>query len=106
MALTGPSHHATMIGVMYITDLAVRAPFRNPPSTVGAVVLLLVGAGVLCGGIVIATDYKKAAFRLYAKAIRIYGGTPAEPLSFRVGGLLAILGGSGAVSAGIYWLSR
>lgn len=72
------------------------------------------GAGLLCAGIVIATDYKKATTRFYAKAMstqrnrppRIYGGPPAGVLHLKVIALVQILAGSGAVTVGIYFLSR
>jgi hypothetical protein len=58
-----------MIGVRYIAHLAGSAPASAPPSTAGAVFFILVGVGLLCGGTVIATDYKKAASRFYVKAM-------------------------------------
>ncbi|MFF4799732.1 hypothetical protein ACFY1U_15135 [Streptomyces sp. NPDC001351] len=114
MALTDSSRRLTMIGVMYIADLAGSAPTGAPPSTASATFLILVGVGLLCGGIVIATDYKRAASRLYAKAMsaqrnkpaRIYGGPTAGPLNLRVIGLFQSLGGTGVAAVGVYFLSR
>ncbi|MFE0332264.1 hypothetical protein ACFW08_36815 [Streptomyces sp. NPDC058960] len=99
---------------MDTADLAGPAAASTAPSTAGAVFFILVGAGLLCGGIVIATDYKKAASRLYAKAMstqrnkppRTYGGPSAGSLNLRAMGILQILAGTGAVAVGIYFLSR
>ncbi|MFG2723818.1 hypothetical protein [Streptomyces canus] len=112
--LTGSSRHSTMIGVIDTADFAGSAPASTAPGTAGAVLFILAGAGLLCGGIVIATDYKKAASRFYAKAMstqrnkppRIYGGPPAGILHLKTIGLLQILVGSGAVAVGIYFLTR
>ncbi|MFF2935721.1 hypothetical protein [Streptomyces mirabilis] len=99
---------------MHIADLAGSAPASAPTSTAGDVFFILVGTLLLCGGIVIATDYKKTLSRFYAKAMstqrnkppRIYGGPSAGPLNLRVIGLFQILAGSGAVAVGVYFLSR
>ncbi|MEU2420469.1 hypothetical protein ABZ619_05330 [Streptomyces sp. NPDC007851] len=98
----------------YIADLDGSAPASAPPSTASAVFLILVGVGLLCGGTVIATDYKRATSRLYAKAMstqrnkpaHIYGGSPARPSYLRVIGLFQILAGTGVAAAGVYFLSR
>ncbi|MFI5878836.1 hypothetical protein [Streptomyces sp. NPDC051554] len=103
-----------MIGVLSIADLAGSAPASARPSTAGAVFFLLVGVGLLCTGTVIATDYKRAASRFYAKAMstrrnrspRIYGSPPAGPLLLRVIGLFQFLGGTGVAAVGVYFLSR
>ncbi|MEU6352818.1 hypothetical protein ABZ896_26405 [Streptomyces sp. NPDC047072] len=114
MTLTGSSCHPTMIGVINTADLAGSAPASAAPGTGGAVFFIVVGVGLLCGGAVIATDYKKAASRFYARAMstqqkkppRIYGGPTAGVLLLKTIGLLQILAGSGAVAVGIYFLSR
>lgn len=114
MALTGPTRRLTMIGVTYIANLAGSASASAPPSTASAIFLILVGVGLLCGGTVIATDYKKAASRLYAAAMstqrnkpaRIYGGPPAGPPYLKVIGLFQILGGTGLAAVGVHFLSR
>lgn len=103
-----------MICVTYAVDFAGSAPASAPPGTAGAVFLILVGVGLLCGGTVVATDYKKVASRLYSKAMstqrnkpaRIYGGPPAGPSSLRVIGLFQVLGGTGVAAVGVYFLSR
>ncbi|MCX5255770.1 hypothetical protein OOK27_16750 [Streptomyces canus] len=95
-------------------DLAGSTPASAAPGTAGAVFLILVGACLLCAEIAIATDYKKAASRFYAKAMstqrnkppRICGGPPAGVLHLKTIGFLQILAGSGAVAVGIYFLSR
>ncbi|WP_405518547.1 hypothetical protein [Streptomyces canus] len=114
VALTGSSRHSTMIGVMNTADLAGSAPASAAPDTAGAVFFILVGVGLLCGGIVIATDYKKAATHFYAKAMntqrnkppRIYGGPPAGVSHLKTIALLQILLGNGTVALGIYFLSQ
>ncbi|WP_145968991.1 hypothetical protein [Streptomyces hyaluromycini] len=114
MALTGPSRRLTLIRVTCTVDLAGSAPASASTGTAGAVFLILVGVGLLCRGTVIATDYKKAASRLYAKATstqrnkaaRVYGGPPAGPSYLRVIGFFQILGGTGVAAAGVYCLSR
>lgn len=103
-----------MIGVPDPADLAGSAPASAAPDTAGAVFFILVGAGLLCAGIVIATDHKKAATRFYTKAMstqrkkppRVYGGPPAGVLHLKAIALVQILAGSGAVAVGIYFLSR
>jgi hypothetical protein len=103
-----------MIGVMNAADLAGSVPARTAPGMAGAVFFIFVGAGLLCGGLVIATNYKKIWSRFYAKAMstqrnkppRIYGGPPAGALDFRWIGILQVLAGSGLVAVGIFFLSR
>lgn len=103
-----------MIGVTDTADLAGSAPASAATGTADAVFLILVGAGLLCAGIVFATDYKKTATRFYAKAMstqrnkppRIYGGPPAGVLHLKAIALVQILAGSGAVAVGIHFLSR
>ncbi|MFK0151591.1 hypothetical protein ACIQVK_05840 [Streptomyces sp. NPDC090493] len=98
----------------HTVDLAGPASAGTPPGTAGAVFLVLVGVGLLCGGTVIATDYKKAASRLFTKAMstqrnkpaRIHGGPPAGPQLLRVIGLFQVLGGTGVAALGVYFLSR
>ncbi|MEU9327505.1 hypothetical protein AB0D91_27445 [Streptomyces canus] len=113
VALTGSSRHSTVIGVMNTAELG-SAPASAAPDTAGAVFFILVGVGLLCGGIVIATDYEKAATRFYAKAMntqrnkppRIYGGPPAGVSHLKTIALVQILLSSGTVSLGIYFLSQ
>ncbi|MEU9348051.1 hypothetical protein AB0D74_43335 [Streptomyces sp. NPDC048278] len=98
----------------YLAVLAGSAPAGAPPGTASSLFLIMVGVGLLCGRAVIATDYRRAASRLYAKAMRtqrnksarIYGGPPAGPSYLRVIGLFQILGGTSVAAVGVYFLSR
>lgn len=109
-----------MVGVLNIAGLAGLAGLADsaPPSTdtgaAGPVLFIVVGVLLMSAGIVIVTDYKKAASILYAKAMstrrnkapRIYGSPPAGVSGLRTLGLLHILAGSGTLALGIHLLTR
>jgi hypothetical protein len=103
-----------MVAVTTLADLVGSAPPSAPPSTAGAVLFVFVGVALMCGGIVVVTDYKGLASLLHAKATstrrnkspRIHGGPSAGVSNFRMFGFVHILGGSGAVAVGIYLLGK
>ncbi|MEV5531071.1 hypothetical protein [Streptomyces prunicolor] len=115
--MTVPPLHFTMVGVLNIAGLAGLAD-SAPPSTdtgaAGPVLFVVVGVLLMSAGIVIVTDYKKAASILYAKAMstrrnktpRIYGSPPAGVSGLRTLAIVHILGGSGTVALGVYLLTR
>ncbi|MEU0412218.1 hypothetical protein ABZ307_30955 [Streptomyces griseorubiginosus] len=100
--------------MIHAADLADSAPTHDAPGTAGAVFFILVGTGMLCAAIVIATDYKRVASRFYTKAMstqrnkppRIYGSPPAGVSLLKTIALAQILAGSAAVAVGVYSLSR